>query len=187
MTSFASMRSSRQIRAFYHWQPDLLLRLLTAIRTHLICRVTGKLHTGTACLQQVLSPNLEVGSMPSRSFTACRNRRCLHPRYFSVVCTWPPEPRRRRASDCGRREPSRNREDFKAISAFQHNLLNYVSEIDVGIDERLQGRSQGSQPNKKQSNIYYTFTTVPNENSVRPASDAIPEAERKALADCGTV
>ena|ERR1700687_1618786 len=24
--------------------------------------------------------------MPSRSFTACRNR-CLHPRYFSVVCT----------------------------------------------------------------------------------------------------
>ena len=28
--------------------------------------------------------------MPSRSFTACRNR-CLHPRYFSVVCTetWP--------------------------------------------------------------------------------------------------
>jgi len=30
MTSLASMRSSRQIRAFYHWQPDLLLKLLTA-------------------------------------------------------------------------------------------------------------------------------------------------------------
>jgi len=32
----------------------------------------------------------ESGPMPSRSFTACRNR-CLHPRYFAVVCTetWP--------------------------------------------------------------------------------------------------
>jgi hypothetical protein len=28
---------------------------------------------------------------------------------------------------------------------------------------------------------------VPNENSVRPASDAIPEAKRKALADRGPV
>src|SRR5262249_7354361 len=91
--------SSIIFRRWVTGTPPVTHTYIQAIRQQTLHYLTRSVRRAAAtCKRVIVQVDLAVGkgwhqikgSMPSRSFTACRNR-CLHPRYFSVVCTdtWP--------------------------------------------------------------------------------------------------
>jgi hypothetical protein len=67
---------------------------------------------------------------------------------------------------------------------YEEHQTGKGSQLLINVSAVSDARRRGEM---KASRDFRARPIVPNENSVRPASDAIPQAKRKALADRGPV